>query len=419
MKVLDTIQLTMTETYCGHWDLWCALRELVQNAHDVARERDIKIAEIEKAFEGISDEERNTEMWESHIRDFPQCVPSVSFSPRMQTDNIPQDGTVTIGASECCMPRSSLLLGKTTKRGNPHFVGEFGEGYKLALLVLTRMGHKVTVFNRDEVWVASFEPSQKFGGEKVLTITVYDRIDWLDSVSYGGIAESPPFNGVYFVVHGVGVKEWHEEIETKFLKHEADCVLLKSKDNAGKVFVGSLFAMTIGNLRFGYNFKPGQIDFGRDRRKPSYYDVQQLFAKFWFDAIVDDDEGAAEIVYDMLKNNANDVRSFASRLMWDDENKKVKEQILGCFSREHGEDAVPITRNSTIVNDTHIHCTFVLYEVLHHAKSFVSIDTKKTDVELIVEFADSHAAGFVMAARQDLDAIITTMETRAGKMRQF
>ena len=52
-----------------------------------------------------------------------------------------------------------MVLGSTSKAGRADDVGSFGEGYKIALLVLTRNGYDVKVLNGNKQWVPEFRHS--------------------------------------------------------------------------------------------------------------------------------------------------------------------------------------------------------------------------------------------------------------------
>lgn len=119
-------ELSLSRNYVSSWGIEEAIRELLQNAKDSNGE---DVIDIDKS-----------------------------------------SGTITITNKNTSIPSSTLLLGNTSKKDNLDKIGQFGEGYKLALLVLLRENKKILIKNGNKNWMPSFEYSDNFKCE-VLCIT--------------------------------------------------------------------------------------------------------------------------------------------------------------------------------------------------------------------------------------------------------
>lgn len=137
MKHDKTIELTITPNYVSDWDFCDAIRELIQNGTD---QQTLDPANV---FDISYDESENT---------------------------------LQLSSSKSILEIETLLLGCSTKTNDSDTVGQFGEGYKIAALVLNRIGKTFTVYNngKNEIWISDFEQSKTFN-TKVLTFKIYDH----------------------------------------------------------------------------------------------------------------------------------------------------------------------------------------------------------------------------------------------------
>ena len=112
-------ELPISKDYVRHWGMNEGIREIIQNALD-----------SESPFE-----------WEF------------------------KDETLLIKSRHANLKPSTLLLGVTSKEGNKDAIGSFGEGYKIAMLVLIRCGYNVHIYNGEVVWTPEFRLNKKFNAE--------------------------------------------------------------------------------------------------------------------------------------------------------------------------------------------------------------------------------------------------------------
>lgn len=120
---MKTIESSLSPKYVSGWGVEEAVREILQNA-------------IDQKADGAE----------------------VSVSYDRETPSILTDGAR--------LRTSTLLLGESGK-DDERYIGKYGEGYKLALLVLTRERKPVKVVADAETWTPEFRLSETFGEESL------------------------------------------------------------------------------------------------------------------------------------------------------------------------------------------------------------------------------------------------------------
>lgn len=221
-----TIELPLSRDYVRQWGVTEAVRELIQNAID-------SDSPFEHSFYG---------------------------------------DTLTISSRESSLESRTLILGATSKADDTKKIGSFGEGYKIALLVLTREGLPVFIRNGYYDWVPSFVHSQNFGAE-VLCITEVpaERVG----------------QGLEFVIGGLSHQQASDIRESCLLMQPdmPDAIetprgrILPSKP--GKLYVGGLFVCDT-KLTYGYDMKPEYLKLERDRKTVDDFDIKFQTKEMWF-----------------------------------------------------------------------------------------------------------------------------------------
>jgi hypothetical protein len=232
METTKSYELPLTRDYVRNWTSVEAIREILQNALDYGR----------GTLSCIIDE---------------TCIQIDSLGARLE-------------------PRA-LLLGCTSKADDVAAIGSFGEGYKIALLVLAREGVKVEVRNCGVTWLPRFALSESFGEE----VLIIDEI----------VNSKRATQGVSFVISGLaeGVTA---KVKANTLQLQGDIGLCHRVpqgevllEQPGKLYVNGLFISDTG-LEFGYNVKPEFIKLERDRQTVSRFDLKWLTKDMWFSANV-------------------------------------------------------------------------------------------------------------------------------------
>lgn len=289
---MSKIELSLASDYVPSWTIVDAIRELFQNA-------------LDQEVQGLS----NKASW---------------------TYN---DGTFTISNKESTLTTQSLLLGATTKRGDDALIGQFGEGYKIATLVLLREGKQVTIYNYGlrEVWRPRFVKSRRFGTD-ILTFFIDKKYPWTEV----------PDNDLTIEVSGLTDEEWYEQVVPANLHLQSDVKIEESNEygealsaatHAGLVFVNGLYVCKYDPYKFGYNFKPGKLRLDRDRKLASDFDLRWLASKFWMNnprAIEFVEQGLADVSY------LSDMTCYSQVT-------KLSDDAFEKFRLVHGPHAVPVT----------------------------------------------------------------------------
>jgi hypothetical protein len=243
-----TYELSLVKGYVSRWGMVEAVRELIQNALD---------SESPFAYEFIPEE-------------------GGTFALRL-------------GSEFTTLTPQTLLLGATSKAENPDAIGSFGEGYKIALLVLTRLGYDVDVLNGDLLWKPRFRFSRTFGDE----LLVIDE----------SVAPDRSNKGLTFLVRGLS--------EADALAVRMSCLKMQSElgevrrtelgdimfDHPGKLYVGSLYVCET-KLHFGYNFLPSKMRLERDRKTVDEWDMKWNVLQMWY--ATKDWERIGKMIFDQV-----------------------------------------------------------------------------------------------------------------------
>lgn len=185
----------------------------------------------------------------------------------------------------------TLLLGATSKARSTEAIGSFGEGYKIALLVLTREGYTTEILNGDLIWRPCFRMSRMFD-EEVLHIDQY-------------VSPDRSNKGLTFIVWGV--EDIKEQIIASCLQMQRDIGEVKNTqygtiliDQPGKLYVGGLFICDT-DMKFGYNIKPGCVTLERDRQTVSSWDLKNITSQMWLET------GNVDLIATMIADEVPDV----------------------------------------------------------------------------------------------------------------
>lgn len=286
---MSKIELSLASDYVPSWTIVDAIRELFQNALDQEAQ-------------------------------FPDNKASWSY----------EDGIFKISNKESLLSTQTLLLGCSTKSGDDRTIGQFGEGYKIATLVLLRNHKRVTIYNYGarEVWRPRFVKSRRFGAD-ILTFFIDKEYVW----------SKVPNDDLTIEVAGITQEEWDEQIVPSNLwlqkTYGIEDITEYGEiiDQPGMVYVNGLYVCKYDPYTYGYNFKPGQLKLDRDRKLASDFDLRWLASKMWL--------GNPRAI-ELVEAGVADV-SYVSNMLWGSGNSQIVADAYARFRLVHGPRAVPVT----------------------------------------------------------------------------
>lgn len=304
MENIACYELTLTPDYVPDWEFKDAMRELIQNGIDQ------ETLDSNKKF-------------------------SIDYDAENKILRLKNTGNTFL-------KRNTLLLGRSSKANNDDTVGQFGEGYKIAALVLNRLGKTFTIYNneKNEIWTTRFKNSEKWL-EKILAFYIKEN----KTEDSGLIVEIG--NVTYFEYDDLG-DVWirfygddYEKVDTQYGE------IITDEDYAGNVYVNGLYVDCNSDLKYGYNFKPAYIKLERDRKTCDTWNVEDITSLMIAEGMV---SGGIEIesVKRMVEENADDVYHLEFNT-YRDNVQEVQKMLTESFDSQNPQPySVPVTTQEQI-----------------------------------------------------------------------
>lgn len=292
---MTKVELTIAPNYVPTWGIVEAIRELFQNALDQET----------------------------------QC-PGNDMSWHYNED----EHKLTISNKTSVLTAQTLLLGATTKAGDVSTIGQFGEGYKIATLVLLRNNKQITFYNygAKEVWKPRFVKSRRFGTD-VLTF-------FIEKV---GMWKTVPDANLTIEVTGITPDEWNEQIVPSNLHLQSSVDVIETSvfgeaiNQPGRVYVNGLFICNYEPYKYGYNFKPEYIDLDRDRKMVSDFDLRWCASRIWSGS-------NSEKAIELIEAGHADVAYISSM----SRSLELSDAALQRFKSAYGPEAIPVVTQSEL-----------------------------------------------------------------------
>lgn len=292
-------ELTISTDYVPEWTYVEAIRELFQNAID---------------NETVNKENKM----------------SIDF----------ENGVVKIANKTSKLTLDSLLLGCSTKRNDEKTIGQHGEGYKIAFMVLLRENKAVTVYNygANEIWTTKIVNSRRYNGAKVIQIEVDKNPIW----------KRTPDKDLTIEVSGITEDEWEVIKDNNlFLRDGLNAtemayngrVLLDESDK-GKIFVKGLYVCTSKNTKYGYDFYSKGIKLDRDRQLVDSFNISWYASSIWAELAKNAEYN--DIISDLVLTDSADTL-YLSKMSHIDNLAGIGGAILGKLRDKHGDRTYPVT----------------------------------------------------------------------------
>ena len=210
--------------------------------------------------------------------------------------------------------RQFLLLGISEKSGEDKR-GQYGEGLKIALVVLLRKGYKVTVKSQD--WKCNMTTSL-LEGEEVVTYD-FDENDYT--------------TGVQFRITGLKEKILRKIVDGLFLpENPSDCILntncgkILSGDYAGKMYSRRIFVNEEKKAIYGYDLY--KVELGTDRQYASHWSVRG-----WIGILLSRVQDHDEIERIIRAFERDTLEAQANNL-------KLNDEFVTVLKKMHGDNVV-------------------------------------------------------------------------------
>ncbi|URC22155.1 hypothetical protein CHUUTOTORO_00700 [Serratia phage vB_SmaM-ChuuTotoro] len=340
----NSIPLSLSKNYVSHWTWKEAIREIIQNAIDSSK---WEIGESEK-------------------------------------------GEMVISSFGGSIPRTALLLGESGK-SNGGKIGKFGEGLKLALLILSREGYGVDVYTGGEIWTPRMEYSEQFGTD-CLHIDITEAEDNHEGevhVFIDGLSREQESEVYSMFLHKDQIEnaivdiDGSQVFEPLTTAPEYDDGMCRDDEIPRRVYCGGLYVCDLPeNFEYSYNFRPDRIKLDRDRKTVQTWDIAWEISRLLATA------GRSDMIVRLASDGKEDVGNYTTThttyygasgvsgktgVEFRDELKVLAAES---FHERHGDRAIPVNNNMDNAKRQ------ILTKAIHKA-GYIPVNVSTTEFEMI------------------------------------
>lgn len=281
-KTMNVIELPLDINCVAHWSIEDAIRELLQNAID-----------------------------------------------RGEYETQTNSCGLRIISKNTLLPVDSLVIGKTTKGIND--IGGFGEGYKMAIVVLLRNHIPISVITDQHKWEFYFGHSSTFGC-KILRVKILTQTRADDRNTEFILDVDPKITNP--ILHKLVMSNRNFYDSNEIINTNKGQIIL-NPDNPGDIFINGLYISNNKKFKYGYNFNPGVLHLDRDRKIIETYELSKITSSIW--AEVAQRGGHGEKIGELVYSEAFDVDSLGYHEL----PPELADGINESFESKNGERSAP------------------------------------------------------------------------------
>lgn len=296
-------ELGLGRDYVSDWDVWAGVREFIQNAID--QETTIKDNKMEVEYDNANE-------------------------------------ILRITNKSSVLEHHTLILGNTSKSDDENTIGMFGEGYKIAMLVLTRLGKNVVIYNygKREIWNIHFSKLKKYDYVETLVVDIETKAIW----------SRIPDKNLTIEISGITSDEY-EVIKDNMLLNK-DYIyypttygnILEDEEYSGNLYVNGLKICHMENFKYGYDIKPKYLKIGRDRNLVDSTSLYRITRKMWLlSKRTEDMKVLMKTDYDDCSNMSMEIDGWEITYETRTEALKLAESTFKDYKAKYGEDVIITT----------------------------------------------------------------------------
>jgi len=318
--------------------------------------------------------------------------------------------TLTLRNLGVKLPLDALYFGGSEKADNSTLIGKYGEGLKLAMLVIARTpGVRMRVLNGDETWLPAFEKDTKTGLESLVVHIKKAEEQGSDFV---------------ITVTGVEPSVW-TKVRDMFIALKPQKTVWKSstgsilpKSEAGNIFVKGVRCANLPEFEYGYNIE-SEIDTGRDRRIPNISELRQHIGDLLREWSPEGEDAQARSgrLYDLLAKGQGEAAALQSGSLW-----FLRHDLRARFLEVHGPNAVPVNTMDRaddwrFLGKTPVMVPAPLFEGLNYAFEDISVVKSNLARSIVEEYKPADLTDAESRVLVKVETLLR--EIQNGELRPF